>query len=538
MKNLSNLFVFLSILGVLAGCGFKKEYSDENLIRALKEENISNALCYVNLQLEEFPDDVRARYLRAGVYAEMDSIDMALTDIDTLIEQNEDSDEKVAFYAYTLKTDIFIQVEDYNRALEACCEAEKYAGNVDAGNMCDLLLKKADIYYKLGEYALSNEIYRKILTDYTAPETAMVGLARNMIEQGEYQGAVDILNDCEEYFNNDYDQIYRYRMFAYDGLGDVKRAIDDAFEYYDIGESVDLVAVESILKKDIYYALQKVTERITDDDEDNRLVWTIFKGQIYALGRDYRSAIRLYNRIESQYGENPNTNYYRAQWYAEIGDYDNAIAQMTACVEESGGQHDLGVAYLAEFYRLSGNFEEAIKWFSKLIELVPTDAYGYYKRGWCYELMGDDVGAMRDYNAGVEVDKNYPYLLLMRAEQYLKYGDIKRANADFEEVIKHDTIVEAGSCRMYALHFLGRDAEAIEWMDRLIESDPNDNGFYYDKACLYARMGKLQESVAAFRMSLEKGFRAFAHIEADDDLDPIRELPEFKVLIKKYNPKK
>ena len=74
---------------------------------------------------------------------------------------------------------------------------------------------------------------------------------------------------------------------------------------------------------------------------------------------------------------------------------------------------------------------------------------------------------------------------------------------------------------MYALHFLGRDAEAIEWMDKVIENDPDNKGHYYDQACLYARMGRLQESVAVLRTAFEKGYRTFAHIEADDDMDAI-----------------
>ena len=193
--------------------------------------------------------------------------------------------------------------------------------------------------------------------------------------------------------------------------------------------------------------------------------------------------------------------------------------------------------YLASFYRLNGQFEEAIKWASKLIDLIPTDAFGYYVRGWCYELQGNDEKAMKNYDTGIDIDKGYPYIYLMRGEQYLKQGDKEKANADFEEVIKKDTVVDTSSCRMYALHFLGRDDEAIEWMNKIIENAPNDKGNYYDQACLYARMGKLQESIAALRTAFEKGYRTFAHIEADDDLDAIREMPEFKSLIEEYKAK-
>lgn len=50
-------------------------------------------------------------------------------------------------------------------------------------------------------------------------------------------------------------------------------------------------------------------------------------------------------------------------------------------------------------------------------------------------------------------------------------------------------------------------------------------------------MGRLNESVAALRKAFENGYRSFAHIEHDDDMDAIRELPEFKHLIEEYKAK-
>jgi tetratricopeptide (TPR) repeat protein len=311
----------------------------------------------------------------------------------------------------------------------------------------------------------------------------MVGLARNMIMREEYQKAVDMLNNCQKYGDH-YDQIYRFRLQAYDKLGEVDKAIDDAIEYYGISGNPDIELVESILKKHLSYAIAKITERMNSDDENMRPRWMVFKGQIYALGYDYVSAIELYNQMEKEYGEHLNVTYYRAQWYAEINNHERAIADMLKCVEETAEKKVNPIMYLASFYRLNGQFEEAIKWASKLIDLMPTDAFGYYVRGWCYELQGNDEEAMKNYDTGIDIDKEYPYIYLMRGEQYLKQGDKEKANADFEEVIKKDTVVDTSSCRMYALHFLGRDDEAIEWMNKIIENAPNDKGNYYDQACL------------------------------------------------------
>ena len=76
-------------------------------------------------------------------------------------------------------------------------------------------------------------------------------------------------------------------------------------------------------------------------------------------------------------------------------------------------------------------------------------------------MEGDDEGAMADYQMAIEVDEDYLYTFLMRGEQYLKLGDKENAEKDFNHLREHDTEAEDGSARHYALHFLGRDDEAI-----------------------------------------------------------------------------
>ena len=78
---------------------------------------------------------------------------------------------------------------------------------------------------------------------------------------------------------------------------------------------------------------------------------------------------------------------------------------------------------------------------------------------------------------------------------------------------------------------------ALEWMDKIIASDPNNSGSYYDQACLLSRMGKFDEAVVALRTAFEKGYRAFAHIENDNDMDGIRNRPDFIALIQEYKKK-
>ena len=265
--------------------------------------------------------------------------------------------------------------------------------------------------------------------------------------------------------------------------------------------------------------------------------WKMLRTSIYEWKYDYVSAIAEYNNIEKEYGVSASIYYYRSMCYSEIGDYENAVADITKCIEMGSGKDYYALGQRAQCYREAGLYDEAIIDLSKMIEIYPMYAYAYYQRGWCYELKGDDKSAMENYNAGIDVDQTYPYIYLMRGELYHKQGMTELANADFEEVLKKDTVAESGSCRQYALHFLDRNDEAIEWMNKMIENDPDNNGIYYDKTCLLSRMGMIDDAIAALRIALEKGMRSFAHIENDDDVDAIRNHPDFIALIDEYKNK-
>jgi clan AA aspartic protease (TIGR02281 family) len=118
---------------------------------------------------------------------------------------------------------------------------------------------------------------------------------------------------------------------------------------------------------------------------------------------------------------------------------------------------------------------------------------------------------------------------------YLQKGDKDLAMKDFETVIQIDTVAENGSCTMYALMYLGRNEEAVEWMNKMLESS-EDEGVYYEASCLYSLMGDTDKSLYYLEESLKRGNKSYNHIMTDDDIDSIRDLDAFKALMEKYFP--
>lgn len=487
MKKIVTLLTvtLLTVLSVNAYAQKNKTDNDYNLKKAyevLQEENDeAKGLELVNKQLRETPDNVEAPLLRVRLLRRKNEFGQAPQDINHAIKVNKPKKTEVRNSTlHWWKAYIYEDMGDKVNAAASFKTACELARKDDKENLPSISFDYAQSLYDLGDYAGADAIYRKILVLDEADQAAMAGLARNMIEREQYSEAID-----------------------------------------------------KVMLKRLNYAEASIKTRIKKTE--NRFQWMAFLCQFYETSHQYAEAVRTYDEFEAEFGHYDEINVYRSDCYSELGLNELAIADISKAMEKDP-DWQLYVRR-GDYYWLNGDLDLAIADFNAAVEDAPKEGYCYYRRGWTYEMQGERKKAMEDYNMGLEMTQDYPYLYLMRGELLLLEGKKTEADADFEMVIQKDTIADNGSCRQYALYFLGRDNEAEEWMNKIIEEDPGNYGNYYDQACLYSRMGRLEESIAALRKSFEKGYRSFSHIRLDDDLDAVRDLPEFKALMEEYEAK-
>lgn len=529
------LLIGLVCLSCLSGMAAQKKTLDTyNFRRAQalfseEDPNIKEILHHLDLQLEQTPNMADALCLRSVCYNINSSYAQALTDINRAIKvHNKKTDIIPLWMLYSARASVYEELEQMENALGDYTTALKIIPKTEEDKIQDMLFDRADIYYNQNNYAAAEADYRSILKINEAALRAMIGLARNMLATEMYDDALKLLNQCESYDAN-YSGTYQFRMQVYDKMGQSTQAIDDALRYFELDDSP--ANISSICLQRPIYALAQINTKINNSTQPTS--WRLLKTTIYEKQHQYLSALEEYNTIAETAGISPSLLYYRSQAYTELGDTEKAVADLSRLMEQFGNRWDV-LSLRGNAYRYGGLYEQAIADYTQAIEEEPSQCFPYYARGWCYELTGDDTNAMADYNMGIQVDSSYTYLFLMRGEQYLKAGKQELARVDFEQVLTQDTVAKDGSCRHFALHFLGRDAEAEQWMDRLIATDSMDAGNYYDKACLLGRMGRTSEAIDAIQRALELGYRRFAHMEHDDDLDYIRDSARYKALINEY----
>ena len=281
MKYILTIIALLLVVGVLTSCRQTKVYPDGLTTKALENfttKNYEIALKYADEHLAIYADDAYAYWLRAKIYVKLHNYDSALNDLDNAIKYCPRKDKQMLFGIYENKADIYRRMDRFEDAIPFYKKAYQTAKKVAPEVLPELLMQQAHSHYMLKDYDAADEIYRSLLQDEVAKQSAMVGIARNMIERNDFQSAIDILKECEKY-DDSYSDIYRFRMTAYATMGSVEEAIDDAIELFEKSQFTTTDLILPILARNTRYALTKVAEKITNNAESSAK-WEVLQYRI------------------------------------------------------------------------------------------------------------------------------------------------------------------------------------------------------------------------------------------------------------------
>ena len=540
MKSIVKRIAVLLTACTMALPGFSQSREDNrpyNLQKAYEvlqnDHDEDQALKLLSDQIKSTPDNVECWLLMCRIYRNQKEYGRAMSSVNEAIRVNKP--KKSGFVNSTLywwKSSVYDDMDNNEQEIEWLKKALDAARKDNKENVQNISFDLGQAYYEAKKYDESDAVYRQMVKEDETDQAAMTGLARNMIQREDYAGAVRML-DASQKYGDDYSETYRFRSEAYDKMGETDKAIDDALLWFEKDEDAYDSAIIKLMMKHRTYAIAKAKTSMKSSDSKD--AWRVLLLSIYEEAGEYENAIKEYDALEEDYGKDEFIYAHRADCYNKLGLTDMALSEIEKAIELEADYSN--ICSKGGILRTAGRYAEAIEVFDQAIEVDPLYAFAYYAKGWCHELSGDDDKAMECYDLGIDLDKEYAYIYLMRGQIHLKRGDKIKAEEDFNTVLQLDTVVTDGSCRQYALHFLGRDDEADEWMQKLIDDEPYDMGHYYDKACLYSRMGRTDEAVKALETALEMGYCAFTHIENDDDMDAIRGRDDFRALIVKYKGK-
>lgn len=523
---------FLSILvlcsSVMLADNIKRpdSYNYSRGVEAINNNNAEEALDYLNKEINEHPDNGYAFAWIALVKNYNEEFGRALTAANVAVKKIPSKDKEYKAFAYGTRAQVYLNLEDTIQALKDYSQAINIVPDDDR-----FYNQRAQVYYEQGKYDLADKDYLKMISLKEGDVMGYMGIGRNANAQKRYEDAIKQFDYVVKLEPN-YSSAYSFRAESYIGLKKYNEAIDDVISalgidrdrkaFYELQELADSAFEQTVAKLKV----QKIKE-------PNEQSWDYDLGIVYERAAKYNKAIAYYKEsLEKE--SNIITASRISSCYDDLGDYDKALEYCNQAI----ALDSVKTNYLYEKANIldnAGRTQEAIKTMSDYIANTPDEPAGYYQRGWFKDHFGDIEGALEDYTMAITLQPNVAYAYLNRGVLYRLKGENAKAESDFKQVVRLDSIPEEAECSFYAYYYLGQKDKAIEILNTILDKDKKGN--CYDAACLYSVMGEKEKALSYLRQSLEDGYRRFAHIKRDRDLNNIRNTEEFKVLMKEYEEK-
>ena len=495
-------------------------------VEAINNNNAEEALDYLNKEINDHPDNGYAFAWIALVRNYNEEFGRALTAANVAVKKIPSKDKEYKAFAYGTRAQVYLNLEDTIQALKDYSQAINIMPDDDR-----LYNQRAQVYYEQGKYDLADKDYLKMISLKEGDVMGYMGIGRNANAQKRYEDAIKQFDYVVKLEPN-YSSAYSFRAESYIGLKKYNEAIDDVISalgidrdrkaFYELQELADSAFEQTVAKLKV----QKIKE-------PNEQSWDYDLGIVYERAAKYNKAIAYYKEsLEKE--SNIITASRISSCYDDLGDYDKALEYCNQAI----ALDSVKTNYLYEKANIldnAGRTQEAIKTMSDYIANTPDEPAGYYQRGWFKDHSGDIEGALEDYTMAITLEPNEAYAYLNRGVLYRLKGENAKAESDFKQVVRLDSIPEEAECSFYAYYYLGQKDKAIEVLNTMLDKDKKGN--CYDAACLYSVMGEKEKALSYLRQSLEDGYRRFAHIKRDRDLINIRNTEEFKVLLKEFEEK-
>jgi len=153
------------------------------------------------------------------------------------------------------------------------------------------------------------------------------------------------------------------------------------------------------------------------------------------------------------------------------------IAQLLLEIHDNpsaGNFEELGDLYMDE-----GKLQLAREAFDKAIAARSDTLDCFYRRGICALLIGDAAAALPDLEMAVRKDAGHDFYRAagLLAHAYAQTGQAEKADAMFRQAVERSTLSETYLNYADFLASAGRNAEARQWAQKVLDKKPTMPGY-------------------------------------------------------------
>lgn len=184
------------------------------------------------------------------------------------------------------------------------------------------------------------------------------------------------------------------------------------------------------------------------------------------------------------------------------GNYIEAIRDYSKAIEldplYAGGYNDRGAAFAKV-----GNYSQAIEDYTKAIGINPKFASAYYNRGAVHYKLGNYSQAIKDYTATIEINPWYGNAYNNLGIAYSDSGNYGLSVAVFTKAIEIDPKnAETYYNRGLTYYYLKSYDKAVNDFSKAIGINPNHAGAYANRGAAYSEIANYSEAIMDYNNAI------------------------------------
>ena len=238
------------------------------------------------------------------------------------------------------------------------------------------------------------------------------------------------------------------------------------------------------------------------EDEDEEKLKERIKVDEYLLGTvrdDYKKA-ELYMSL--------------AISYLKLDDFERgkrSFEKSTEIKEKLSDKKGISINYkrVADIFLWKGHLEEAVRFYSSVLELNPNLAEAYSRRGAAYDELNQHERAIEDYNKAIEINPNNAEAYYSRGVTYTDLNQYERAVEDYNKAIELNPILAVAYYnRGFVYDKLNQYERAIEDYDKAIElrehlPDDKDSQAYTNRGIAYDKLNQHERAIQDYNKAIK-----------------------------------
>jgi tetratricopeptide (TPR) repeat protein len=192
------------------------------------------------------------------------------------------------------------------------------------------------------------------------------------------------------------------------------------------------------------------------------------------MNKDPAEAIKVYDKLEEEFGVNKDVSMEKQRIYMEMKKYDKAVAEVMKLINLNPRDPQL-YGVLAEIYQSQGEFDKALDAYEKLKSIDPDNPYLHLSLADYYRTKGDNETAFKELKLAFE-------------------------NKDLDLQTKLQII--ASYYTLFELH-AELQSQALELSEALVKAHPEESKVYGIYADFLVKQKKYEEARDNYRMALK-----------------------------------